>query len=446
MTADLNVLLIGGGGREHALAWKMADSPLVSRVYCAPGNAGTAGEALVTNMEKGPDGRPINITDPQAVLALARHLKAGLTVVGPEDPLAAGVADIFAEAGLALFGPTRVAARLESSKTFAKEFMVRHNIPTARFAVADTIPAAMSAVARFGLPVVIKADGLAAGKGVTVAADLPTAEGAVRAAMQDRVFGDSGARLVIEEALEGPEVSVLALTDGETVLPFPPAQDHKRAFDGDRGPNTGGMGAYCPAPVLSPEEQRFAMDRVLLPTVRGLAAEGTPYRGVLYAGLMLTRDGPKVLEFNCRFGDPETQVILPLLEDDLAELMLSVVHGGNGLGGGSLRERGGSGLCLSDQSAVSVVMASAGYPGPYEKGRPISGLEVAGTRPGIKVFHAGTKLGPNGRGVLTAGGRVLNVVATGPDLAGAVREAYRALALIHFEGAHYRSDIAARAL
>jgi phosphoribosylamine--glycine ligase len=446
LTADLNVLLIGGGGREHALAWKMADSPLVSRVYCAPGNAGTAGEALVTNMEKGPDGRPINITDPQAVLALARHLKAGLTVVGPEDPLAAGVADIFAEAGLALFGPTRVAARLESSKTFAKEFMVRHNIPTARFAVADTIPAAMSAVARFGLPVVIKADGLAAGKGVTVAADLPTAEGAVRAAMQDRVFGDAGARLVIEEALEGPEVSVLALTDGETVLPFPPAQDHKRAFDGDRGPNTGGMGAYCPAPVLSPEEQRFAMDRVLLPTVRGLAAEGTPYRGVLYAGLMLTRDGPKVLEFNCRFGDPETQVILPLLEDDLAELMLSVVHGGNGLGGGSLRERGGSGLCLSDQSAVSVVMASAGYPGPYEKGRPISGLEVAGTRPGIKVFHAGTKLGPNGRGVLTAGGRVLNVVATGPDLAGAVREAYRALALIHFEGAHYRSDIAARAL
>jgi phosphoribosylamine--glycine ligase len=446
LAGDLKVLVVGGGGREHALAWKLAESPLVARVYCAPGNAGTAREPLVVNVAGLPGGKPLKPGDPEEVLALARHLGADLTVVGPEDPLAAGVADTFAQAGLPLFGPSRAAARLESSKAFAKEFMVRHGVPTARFEVADSPAAALAAVARFGTPVVVKADGLAAGKGVTVAPDRRAAEEAVRAAMEEGAFGEAGRRVVIEECLEGPEVSVLALTDGETVLPFPPAQDHKRVFDGDRGPNTGGMGAYCPAPVLSPDEEDFVMDRVLLPTVGGMAAAGTPYRGVLYAGLMLTRDGPRVLEFNCRFGDPETQVILPLLEDDLAELMLAALGSGAGHGGGGLDRIRARGLRLRPGSAVSVVMASRGYPGPYEAGKPVEGLEVVATRPGIKVFHAGTRIGPNGRTVETAGGRVLNVVAVGATLRDAVRDAYRAVALIHFEGAHYRSDIAARAV
>jgi len=418
---------------------------------------------------------PVDIEDPEAVLRLARALGADLTVVGPEAPLASGVADTFTAAGLQLFGPGRDAARIEASKVFAKDFMVRHGIPTAAYEVADDPAEARTALDRFGTPVVVKADGLAAGKGVTVAADMAQAEAAVRQAMEEEAFGEAGRRVIIEECLEGQEVSVLALTDGETVVTFPPAQDHKRVFDGDRGPNTGGMGAYAPAPVLGAEEQELVMDRILLPTVRGLAAEGVTYRGVLYAGLILTPEGPKVLEFNCRFGDPETQVILPLLQDDLVELMLAVATGelgsrlgrtpvGRGTRGGG---EGLPGLALSGESAVSVVMASGGYPGPYEKGKVIHGLEAAARRPGVKVFHAGTRLmvrdedgGVEGTStadgdssasgvpcrVVTAGGRVLNITATASTLAAAAQAAYQAASLIRFEGAHYRSDIAAKAL
>jgi len=441
---NLKVLLIGGGGREHAIAWKLAESPLVSHVFCAPGNAGTAHEPFVTNLDTVAEERPFDPKNPQDVLLLARRLKADLVVVGPEDPLAAGVTDVLTEAGLRVFGPTRSAARLESSKSFAKAFMSRHRIPTARFEVAETPQSAISAVNRFGTPVVVKADGLAAGKGVTVAPDRSAAELSIHEAMEESAFGEAGRRVVIEEYLEGQEVSVLGITDGDTVLPFPPAQDHKRVFSGDSGPNTGGMGAYCPAPVLGPAGQDFVRSHVLEPTIRAMAAEGAPFRGVLYAGLMLTRDGPRVLEFNCRFGDPETQVILPLLNDDLAELMMAVAAGSGLRRRARARDRD-RGLDLSPRSAVCVVMASGGYPGRYETGKVIDGLEVASVRSGVKIFHAGTKVTGRGR-VVTSGGRVLNVVATAPTLAAAVKEAYKAVALIRFEGAHFRTDIAARAL
>lgn len=430
MTAELTVLVVGGGGREHALAWRLAQSPMVGRVLCAPGNAGTAAEAKVTNVAA-------DIKDPRAILDLARRLGVDLTVIGPEDPLAAGVADVLAEAGLAVFGPSRAGARLEWSKAFAKEFMIRHGIPTARFDVAGDPASARAAVARLGVPVVVKADGLAAGKGVTVADDRAQAEEAVRRAMEEGAFGTAGRTLVIEERLEGEEVSVLALTDGERVLPLPPAQDHKRLLDGDRGPNTGGMGAYCPATgVLGAEGERFVLERVLLPAVRGMAREGNPYRGVLYAGLMVTRDGPKVLEFNCRFGDPETQVVLPLLDEDLAGLLLACAGGPDRLPDRPVR--------TVPAAAAGVVMASGGYPGHYATGLPVDGLEAAAAEPGVKVFHAGTRL--EGGRVVTAGGRVLNVVATAPTLREAVAAAYRAVALIRFEGAHWRSDIASRGL
>jgi phosphoribosylamine--glycine ligase len=441
----LKILLIGGGGREHALAWKMAASPLVGHVFCAPGNAGTAGEPGVSNVADLPADRG----SPGWILTLARRLAADLTVIGPEDPLAAGVVDIFERAGLAVFGPTRAAARLEWSKAFAKDFMARQGIPTARFEVAETPAEAVAAVDRLGAPVVVKADGLAAGKGVTVAADRSEAVEAIHRIMEEAVFGEAGRRVVIEEGLQGPEVSVLALTDGEHVLPFSPAQDHKRLLDGDKGPNTGGMGAYCPAGLLGPEGERVVLETILKPTVKGMAAEGARLRGVLFAGLMLTSSGPKVLEFNCRFGDPETQVILPLLESDLVELMLRTVDPGRGrlknlpsagagLAGSWLRVGGGAAAC--------VVVASGGYPGGYESGKPIHGLDAIALWGGIKVFHAGTKLGgAGGRELVSAGGRVLNIAATAGDPELAVAKVYRALALIGFEGAHYRTDIAAAA-
>ncbi len=390
-----------------------------------PGNAGIARLARCV---------PGDPTDVAAVADFASRERIDLTVVGPEAPLVAGVADELERRGMRVFGPSRAAAEIEGSKAFAKGLMARHGIPTAAYA-AFTDPAAADAylTGRQG-PLVVKADGLAAGKGVVVCGDATEAREWVRRIMVDRIFGAAGDRVVIEEHLEGEEVSVLAFSDGERVLPMVSAQDHKRAFDGDRGPNTGGMGAYSPAPVYTPELAARVEREILLPAVRAMAAEGRPYRGVLYAGLMITAEGPKVLEFNCRFGDPETQAVLPRLDSDLAEVMAACAAGD--LRGISLRWRPGA--------AVSVVLASAGYPGPFERGKVIAGLEEAEALEGVVVFHAGTAL-RDGR-LVTAGGRVLNVTGIGPTVAAAVARAYAAVERISFEGKQYRRDIAHRAL
>jgi phosphoribosylamine--glycine ligase len=420
----MQILVIGSGGREHALAWKLAQSPVVERVWVAPGNGGTTGPRVCN----------LAVTETPALIAFARQNRVALTVVGPEAPLAEGIVDAFQAAGLRCFGPTQAAARLEASKCFAKEFMVRHGIPTARYAAFDNYAAALAHLRKVDYPVVVKASGLAAGKGVVVPADQPAAEEALRQMMVERAFGPAGEQVVIEERLVGQEVSVLAFCDGERVAVMPPAQDHKPVFDGDRGPNTGGMGAYAPAPLVSPELLREIIQRILQPAVDGMRLEGTPYVGVLYAGLMITREGPRVLEFNCRFGDPETQVILPLLESDLVTLLEACLDG-------VLREvvpRWKSG------AAATVVAASAGYPGSYATGLPIDGLEQATALPGVIVFHAGTRRGADGR-LVTAGGRVLNVTGTGPDLPTALERAYAGITAIHFPGMHYRRDIGAKA-
>lgn len=421
----MRVLVVGGGGREHALVWKLGQSRRVDALYCLPGNAGIARLARCV---------PGDPEDVAAVAAFAEREGIGLTVVGPEAPLVAGLADELARRGLGCFGPTAAAAALEGSKAFAKDLMARHGIPTAAYRVFDAPAPARDYIRSLGGPVVVKADGLAAGKGVVVARGPEEALRAVDEAMVSGAFGAAGRRIVVEEFLEGEEVSVLALTDGERVIPLASAQDHKRALDGDRGPNTGGMGAYSPAPVYTPELARRVEAEILLPTVRALAAEGRPYRGVLYAGLMVTAAGPKVLEFNCRFGDPETQAILPRLESDLLEVLEAAAAGD--LGGVTLRWRPGAAVC--------VVMASGGYPGRYEKGHPISGLDEAEALEDVIVFHAGTAA-RDGE-VVTAGGRVLGVTALGPSTAAAVSRAYEAVGRIRFAGAHYRRDIARRAL
>ncbi len=431
----MRLLLVGGGGREHALACSLCRSPRVTQLWVAPGNAGTglmhAGGAPVANV-------PIAADDVAALLAFARSNAVELTVVGPEAPLAAGVVDAFQAAGLAIFGPTQAAAQLESSKAFSKQFMQRHAIPTGRAAIVSSMKAARAAMADFAQPPVIKASGLAAGKGVVVPASWGEAEAALASMLQEQRFGAAGATVLVEERLQGPEVSVLALCDGSTARLMPPAQDHKRLLDGDGGPNTGGMGAFAPSPLLTPELARFVQEQVMAPTLAGMAAQGTPYVGVLYAGLMLTPDGPRVLEFNCRLGDPETQVLLPLLESDLVELLLACLRGD--LAAAELRWRA--------QAAVTVVMAAGGYPGAYASGAPISGLEEAAAS-GCTVFHAGTALGgaravlDDAGGVVTAGGRVLAVTGLGDSLAAAAARAYAGVERIHFEGAHYRRDIGA---
>lgn len=425
----MNVLVVGGGAREHALVRALAADTAVDRVVCAPGNAGIAREAAVRVA-------PVDVSEPRALLALAASEGADLTVVGPELPLAQGVADLFGEAGRLLFGPTRAAAALESSKAFAKAFMARHGIPTARFEVCTDERQALAAVAgdRFGFPVVVKADGLAAGKGVTVAADRAAAEAAVREAMVARRFGEAGATVVVEECLSGPEVSFFVVADGRRCLALPAAQDHKRVFDGDAGPNTGGMGAFGPSPLFDSELETRVLRDIVGPAIDGLRGEGREYRGVLYVGLMLTAAGPRVIEFNVRFGDPEAQVILPMVESGLAAVLLGAARGNLG----DARWR------VASDPHVGVVMASGGYPGSYETGRPIEGLDDAAAVPGVHVAHAGTAL--QGGRIVTSGGRVLTVVARGASYPQAIARAYDAVGRIAFDGSHMRTDIGRKAL
>ncbi|WP_419307736.1 phosphoribosylamine--glycine ligase [Chromohalobacter israelensis] len=424
----MKVLIIGGGGREHALAWKAAQSPRVDAVFVAPGNAGTARESKLTNVA-------IDATDLAGLEAFARDNGVDLTIVGPEAPLVEGVVDRFRAAGLAIFGPTQAAAQLEGSKAFAKDFLARHAIPTAAYATFSDVEPALAYVREQGAPIVIKADGLAAGKGVIVAMSEAEAETAVRDILAGNAFGDAGARVVIEEFLEGEEASFIVMVDGEHVLPMATSQDHKRAGDGDTGPNTGGMGAYSPAPVVTPEVEKRIMDEVILPTVRGMAEEGHPYTGFLYAGLMISPQGaPKVIEYNCRFGDPETQPILLRLKSDLVGLCLAATRG-----------QLASQQCDWDtRAAVGVVMAAGGYPGDYRKGDVIEGLDGA-EAVGCKVFHAGTALRDDGR-VVTSGGRVLCVTALGARVTVAREHAYEGVAAIHWQDALYRRDIAHRAV
>ncbi|MEW6446823.1 MAG: phosphoribosylamine--glycine ligase [Bacillota bacterium] len=419
----MKVLVVGGGGREHALVWKIAQSPRVEKVFCAPGNAGIARDAVCVG---------IKADDIEGLLAFARSEGVGLTVVGPEAPLAAGIVDAFESAGLRIFGPRREAARLEASKVFAKEVMLQYGVPTAKAAVFDSPGGAKEYVRRLGGPCVVKADGLATGKGVVVAEGPAEAEAAIAEMMEAKAFGAAGARVLIEERLYGEEASVLALTDGEAVLPLLPAQDHKPVYDGDRGPNTGGMGAYAPAPVVTAELLSRIEKEILIPTVRGLKARGVTYRGVLYAGLMLTPDGPKVLEFNVRFGDPEAQPLLYLWAGDLVEALEAVTSGN--LQNVKLDWHPGAAVC--------VVLTSAGYPGGYQKGYVINGL--ADLPSDVMVFHAGTGLKDGA--FVTAGGRVLGVTARGTDVYEAIRLAYQAVDRISFEGMHFRRDIGQKAL
>ena len=424
----MKVLIIGGGGREHALAWKVAQSPQVETIYVAPGNAGTLVEPKVSNVD-------IAATDLAALEAFARDHAIDLTIVGPEAPLVEGVVDRFQAAGLTIFGPTQAAAQLEGSKSFTKDFLARHAIPSADYQTFTDVEPALAYLAEKGAPIVIKADGLAAGKGVIVAMTAAEAEAAVRDMLEANAFGDAGARVVIEEFLDGEEASFIVMVDGEHVLPMATSQDHKRAGDGDTGPNTGGMGAYSPAPVVTDAVYQRIMDEVILPTVKGMAAEGHPYTGFLYAGLMIDKSGtPKVIEYNCRFGDPETQPIMMRLESDLAALCLA------GSQGTLDRET----IEWDKRPAVGVVLAAGGYPGSYRKGDVIDGIEAAEDT-GCRVFHAGTTQDDQGR-VATSGGRVLCVTALGDTVANAQALAYEGVAAIDWQDMSYRHDIGFRAI
>ena len=425
----MKLMVIGSGGREHAVIRSLLKNPRVTGLHALPGGGGIAAEPGVECL-------PIAATDLEGVVRHAVDFGADFAVVTPDDPLCLGMADALEAAGVRCFGPSKAAARIEGSKVFAKGLMRKYGIPTAAYEVFDDCDAALAYVERAPLPIVVKADGLALGKGVTVALTRAEARQAVEAAMRGRVFGESGARLVMEEYLEGPEISVLAFTDGKTLVPMLASMDHKRAYDGDEGPNTGGMGAVCPNPYYTEAVAKECMERIFLPTIRAMAAEGCPFRGCLYFGLMLTRDGPKVIEYNCRFGDPETQVVLPLLETDLLDIMEACAEG-------RLAELD---IRWSEKSACCVVLASGGYPKAYKKGFEISGLAENGQPAGgeAEAFHAGTRR-ECGR-YYTNGGRVLGVTATGETLAEAVERAYAAADGIGFEGLHRRGDIGARAL
>lgn len=421
----MNILVIGSGGREHTLAWKLAQSPLATKIYAIPGNPGMADVAECV--------AGISITDNAAVAQFAQEKSIDLAVVGPEVPLTNGLVDALNAVGIKAFGPTKLAAEIEGSKAFSKGLMKKYSIPTAKYEVFTDAQAAKDYIKAEGAPIVIKADGLAAGKGVIVAMTEAEALAAIADIMEDGEFGAAGSRVVIEEFMEGEEASLLCFTDGETIKPMISSQDHKRAYDGDEGPNTGGMGTYAPAPVMTDAMVQAAYDSILVPTIKAMAAEGRPYKGCLYAGLMITADGPKVVEFNARFGDPETQVVLPLLESDLVEIMLACADG-------TLAD---TDIAWSDGAAVCVVMASGGYPKAYEKGKAIAGLDAAKDA-GALVFHAGTA--EQDGAIVTAGGRVLGVVAKAADVKSAVDKAYAGVAKISFDGAFYRKDIAHRAL
>ncbi|RKQ63861.1 phosphoribosylamine--glycine ligase [Thermovibrio guaymasensis] len=420
----MKVLVVGSGGREHALAWKLAQSGKVSKVYGAPGNPGIAqiGQCI-----------DIPVTEIKALADFAEKEGIDLTVVGPEAPLVAGIVDEFESRGLKIFGPSKQAARLEGSKAFAKEMMKKYGVPTADFKVFSNPEEAKRYVEEKGAPIVVKADGLAAGKGVVVAKSVEEAIKAIEKIMVEKVFGSAGDKVVIEDCLFGEEASYLVITDGKRFIPLATAQDHKAVFDGDKGPNTGGMGAYSPAPVLSEELEREVQERVIKPILKGMRKEGHPFKGVLYAGLMVTDEGVKVLEFNVRFGDPEAQAILRRLDSDLFEVCMSVSEG-------KLVDE----LKWKPETSICVVLASKGYPGKYEKGKVITGIEEAEKIPTVVVFHAGTKI-ENGK-LVTNGGRVLNVTALGKDIFEARERVYRAVEKIHFEGMHYRKDIGLKAI
>lgn len=422
----MKILVVGSGGREHVLVWKLSQSPLVEKVYCAPGNAGTALDAENLNIQS---------DDVVRLAKFAKDSQIDLTVVGPEAPLVAGIVDEFRRQNLNVFGPTAAAARLEGSKVFTKKLLRRANIPTANFAVFSRMPEAMQYLEDCEeQPLVVKADGLAAGKGVFVCANRAEARAAVKSVLQDRSFGEAGSQVVIEECLVGHEASILALVDGDTIVPLDVAQDHKRAWDHDRGPNTGGMGAYCPAPLVTPTIMDDIIRRILIPTIHTMKVEGCPFSGVLYAGIMLTAHGPKVLEYNVRFGDPEAQPVLMRLRSDLAHVLLLAATG-------RLTEL--ESLDWDPRPAVCVVMASEGYPGDYVKGRVIAGIPEADALPDTKVFHAGTAI-KNGE-VVNAGGRVLGVTALGDTIAVAKQNAYAAVHKIQWQGGWCRSDISDKA-
>lgn len=423
----MNVLVIGSGGREHALAFKAAQSSKVEKVFVAPGNAGTALEPKLENVA-------IGVEDIDALIAFVKENQVELTIVGPEAPLVIGVVDAFREQGLAIFGPTQGAAQLEGSKSFTKDFLARHDIPTAFYKTFEQIEPALAYIKEQGAPIVVKADGLAAGKGVIVAMTEAEAEAAVRDMLAGNAFGEAGSRVVIEEFLEGEEASFIVMVDGKNVLPFATSQDHKRAYDGDKGPNTGGMGAYSPAPVVSEEIHNRIMNEVINPTVAGMAAEGHPYTGFLYAGLMIAADGtPKVIEYNCRFGDPETQPIMLRLQSDLVSLIEAA----------NRQELDRTEINFDPRAAVGVVLAAKGYPGSYPKGDTISGLKVNYPQ-GEKVFHAGTK--QLGEDIVTAGGRVLCATALGDTVTAAQQRAYELVKEINWDGVEYRTDIAHHAI
>jgi len=419
----MKVLVVGGGGREHAIAWKLSQSPLVEKIYAAPGNAGIAslGDCVEISSE-----------DIKGLADFAEKNSIDLTVVGPELPLTLGIVDEFEKRNLKVFGPKKEAALIEGGKGFAKEFMKKYHIPTASFKIFEKKEEAIEFIRCSEFPLVIKADGLAAGKGVIVVEDLRSAEKTVEKVMVEKVFGEAGNRVVVEDFLTGEEVTILAFTDGKTILPMVSSQDHKRIYEGDKGPNTGGMGAYAPTLMVNDKMMKKITEEILEPTIFGLNREGKVYKGVLYAGLMITELGPKVMEFNCRFGDPETQVVLPLLESDLAEIFLSILEGDLDL----------QDVEWKDDSAVCVILASGGYPGKYEKGKAIFGLNRVDDS-GLVVFHAGTK--KVGDKIVTSGGRVLGITAFDKTMQGALSKAYSAVDKIKFEGMQYRHDIGYRA-
>jgi phosphoribosylamine---glycine ligase len=420
----MKILVIGSGGREHALVWKLKQSPRVSKVYCAPGNGGICSDS---------DCLAVDVKSLESIVSVANEVRPDFTLVGPELPLTLGVVDEFTRHGWPVFGPTKAAAQLESSKSFAKQFLQRHHIPTAPYAICDSIAEVREALPHFHLPIVVKADGLAAGKGVVIARNKEDAASTAAEMLSGKMLGAAGSKVVLEECLNGDELSFLVFSDGERVAPLVAAQDHKRVGDGDTGPNTGGMGAYSTADIIDPQMRDWLVNHIARPVVAGMKEEGIEYKGVLYCGLMMTARGPMVLEFNCRFGDPETQPILMRLESDLVEAIEASIEGRTSEGD----------FRWSSHAAVCVVMSSGGYPGTFDSGKKINGLEEAEKLQGIKIFHAGTSRRDGA--YYTSGGRVLGVTARAGDIASAVDLAYKAVSAISFDGAHYRHDIAARA-